>query len=58
MNIPPHRSILLGRTWSQPWNPAPIEHYRSRRHSEVIDALFAVALGIIGAAVVFFYLSK
>ena len=58
MNIPPHRSILSGRTWPQQWNPIAVEHHRRRRHSEVIDALFAVALGIIGAAVVFFYLSK
>ena len=58
MNLPNYRSILAGRTWAEPWNPIAIEHYRSRRHSEVIDALFAVALGIIGEAVVFFYLSK
>jgi len=58
MNIPSYRSALSGRTWSEPWNPHPIEHHRSRKHFEVIDALFAVALGVAVAAMLFCWLSK
>jgi hypothetical protein len=49
-HLPPHRSALMGRTWSRSWRPADwaaIEHPQPvPRWERIGGALLAVGIGI------------
>lgn len=59
MNLPPHRRIQSGRTWSSVYRPADYEAIdRGPRRHVWADVTAAVVLGVAGAALLFWGLSS
>lgn len=59
--LPDHRRAIHGRTHSRTWRHAdydPIEHHTAPISERISGALFATFLGVVGAALLFHWLSS
>lgn len=57
MNLPDHRRIQSGRTYTSVYRPETFVAIERTRPSRIADVVLAVVLGILGAALAVHWLS-